>query len=151
MHLILTGATGLVGSACLQAMLTTKAVTTVTVLSRRPVPQADGHQKVKVIIHKDFNNYPPDVLEKLKGAEGVVWALGISQTLEPDKEYVIRAWFYAGGLSTDAWPSKYTEITKGFPLAAAKAFSSLSDPFKFVYVSGMAFFLFYLHNHLTLK
>jgi hypothetical protein len=25
----------------------------------------------------------------------VDWALGISQTLEPEKEYVIRAWFYA--------------------------------------------------------
>jgi hypothetical protein len=32
--------------------------------------------------------------------------------------------------------SKYTEITKDYPLAAAKAFASLSNPFKFVYVSG---------------
>ncbi len=86
MHLILTGATGLVGSACLQHMLTTQAVTTVSILSRRPVPQAEGHEKVHVIIHKDFNNYPPEVLEKLRGAEGCVWALGVSQTDVPDKE-----------------------------------------------------------------
>ena len=84
MHLILTGATGLVGSAALQAMLTSKAVTSVTILSRRPVPQAEGHEKVNVILHKDFSNYPPDLLDKLKGAEGCVWALGISQTIEPD-------------------------------------------------------------------
>ena len=88
MHLILTGATGLVGAGCLQAMLTTKAVTAVTILSRRPVPQAEGHEKVQVILHKDFSNYPSEVLEKLKGAEGCVWALGVSQSQVPDKEWV---------------------------------------------------------------
>jgi hypothetical protein len=87
MHLILTGATGLVGSACLHAMLTTKAVTAVTVLSRRPVPQAEGHAKVQVILHKDFKDYPAEVLEKLKGAEGCVWALGVSQNDVPNKKY----------------------------------------------------------------
>jgi len=74
MHLILTGATGLVGSACLKALVTTEAVTTVTVLSRRPVPMAEGHEKVEVIIHNDFGNYPEGLLEKLKGAEGCDWA-----------------------------------------------------------------------------
>lgn len=86
MHLILTGATGLVGSACLHAMLTSKTVTTVTVLSRRSVPQAEGHPKVQVILHKDFKDYPTEVLEKLKGAEGCVWALGVSQNDVPNKE-----------------------------------------------------------------
>lgn len=70
-------------------MLTSRAVTSVTILSRRPVPQAEGHEKVNVILHKDFSNYPPDLLEKLRGAEGCVWALGISQTLEPDLTYVL--------------------------------------------------------------
>lgn len=88
MHLILTGATGLVGSACLHAMLNTKAVTTVTVLSRRPVPLADGHAKVQVILHKDFKEYPTEVLERLKGAEGCVWALGVSQNDVPNKQCV---------------------------------------------------------------
>lgn len=31
---------------------------------------------------------------------------------------------------------EYDKITVDYPLTAAKAFSSLSDPFKFVYVSG---------------
>lgn len=80
MHLILTGATGLVGSGVLHHMINTPAVTTVSVLSRRPVPQAEGHEKVKVIIHKDFNSYPSELLEQLRGAEGCVWAQGISIT-----------------------------------------------------------------------
>ena len=87
MHLILTGATGLVGSAVLHYMINTSSVTTVSILSRRPVPQADGHKKVKVIIHKDFNAYPGEVLERLRGAEGCVWAQGISIT-KVNNEYV---------------------------------------------------------------
>jgi uncharacterized protein YbjT (DUF2867 family) len=80
MHLVLTGATGLVGSAVLHHMITTPSISRVSVLSRRPVPQAEGHEKVKVIIHKDYNNYPSEVLNQLKDADGVVWAQGISVT-----------------------------------------------------------------------
>ena len=78
MHLILTGATGLVGSACLHQMLINDVVTTISVLSRRSVPMAEGHPKVNVIIHTDFNQYPSQVLEQLKGATGCVWAQGVS-------------------------------------------------------------------------
>ena len=87
MHLILTGATGLIGSAVLHHMINNPSVTGVSVLSRRPVPQADSHNKVKVIIHKDFNAYPSDVLEQLRGADGCIWAQGISVT-KVTKEFV---------------------------------------------------------------
>jgi uncharacterized protein YbjT (DUF2867 family) len=78
MHLILTGATGLVGSAVLQTMLTTPSITKISILSRRPVAQAEGHEKAKVIIHKDFTVYDGDLMAQLKDAKGVVWAQGIS-------------------------------------------------------------------------
>ena len=78
MHLILSGATGLVGSACLHQILTNDSVTTISILSRRPVPMAEGHSKVKVLLHTDFTQYPDEVLEQLKGATGCVWALGVS-------------------------------------------------------------------------
>jgi uncharacterized protein YbjT (DUF2867 family) len=80
MHLILTGATGLVGSGVLHQLINSPNITTISVLSRRPVPQAEGHEKVKVIIQNDFNSYPNELLEKLNGAEGCVWAQGISIT-----------------------------------------------------------------------
>jgi hypothetical protein len=41
---------------------------------------ADGNDKVKVIKITDFGTYSTEVLDQLKGAEGCVWALGISQT-----------------------------------------------------------------------
>jgi nucleoside-diphosphate-sugar epimerase len=120
MHLILTGATGLVGSGVLAHILSLPAgqVTRLSILSRKPVAMAEEANKphVKVIHHEDFSSYPPEVLQELKGADGVVWALGISQN-EVSKE-------------------DYIKITKDYTLEAAKAFSGLSDNFKFVYVSG---------------
>ena len=78
MHLILTGATGLVGAACLDIMLKDPAITKISILSRKPVVQADGHAKADVIIHNDMAVYDAETLEKLKGAEGCVWAIGPS-------------------------------------------------------------------------
>ncbi|KAG0651922.1 Botcinic acid biosynthesis cluster B 16 [Hyphodiscus hymeniophilus] len=119
MHLILTGATGLVGSGVLRHMIETPSISKVSVLSRRPVPQAEGHEKVHVIIQPDFNTYTSEILAQIKDAEGCVWAQGISVTQVTKEEYL--------------------KITYDYPLAAAKAFAALPDPpkpFKFVYVSG---------------
>jgi uncharacterized protein YbjT (DUF2867 family) len=78
MHLILTGATGLVGSAVLSHMLTlpTTQINQISILSRKPVPMAEGHPHVTVIMHDDFGSYPQELLDRLKGAEGCVWAIG---------------------------------------------------------------------------
>ncbi|KAI1109106.1 putative nucleoside-diphosphate-sugar epimerase [Nemania sp. NC0429] len=121
MHLILTGATGLVGSGVLDAMIKTKDITKISILSRRPVPMADDAKdpRINVIIHKDFTKYDSAVLDQLKGARGCVWALGISQTQVSKEEYV--------------------KITKDYALAATEAFGALAhenEPFNFVYVSG---------------
>ncbi|KAK3389918.1 hypothetical protein B0H63DRAFT_464522, partial [Podospora didyma] len=122
MHLILTGATGLVGSAVLDAMIKLPDVSRISVLSRRPVKMAEAANdpRVNVIIHKDFTTYDSSLLEKLSGADGCVWALGISQAQVGKDEYV--------------------EITKTYALAAAEAFRTLpaseTKPFNFVYVSG---------------
>ncbi|KYK61815.1 hypothetical protein DCS_02959 [Drechmeria coniospora] len=122
MHLILTGATGLVGSSVLDAMIKAKDVSKISILSRKPVQMAQdkADDRVNVILHSDFGTYDAKVLEQLRGADGCVWALGISQTKVGKEEYV--------------------KITKDYTLAAAKAFSTLSSsesrPFRFVYVSG---------------
>lgn len=123
MHLILTGATGLVGSSVLDAMLKAKEVSKISILSRRPIKMAeDAHNpKVNVIIHNDFGRYEPAVLDQLKDAQGCVWALGISQTKVSKEDYV--------------------KITKDYTLVAAESFASLPSssterPFRFVYVSG---------------
>lgn len=115
-HIILTGATGQAGSAVLAHAIKSPAVARVYVLSRRPVKLAENEPKARVIIHKDFASYPADVLDELKGVTGCVWAQGISSR----------------GIGED----EYTKITLDYPLAAAKAFSTLGDDINFVYMSG---------------
>ncbi|GKT51500.1 uncharacterized protein ColSpa_11681 [Colletotrichum spaethianum] len=122
MHLILTGATGLVGSGALDAMIKMKDITKISILSRNPVPMAEDAKdpRINVIIHKDFEKYDSELLDKLKGANGAVWALGISQNKVSKEDYV--------------------KITKNYTLEAAKAFANLppeNEPFRFIFVSGV--------------
>lgn len=89
MHLILTGATGLVGSSVLDAMLRSADIAKITILSRRPVPMAEDVKdpRIQVLIHENFQHYEPELLQKLKDADGCVWALGTSTT-NVTEEYV---------------------------------------------------------------
>ncbi|OOQ91600.1 nucleoside-diphosphate-sugar epimerase [Penicillium brasilianum] len=121
MHIILTGATGLVGSAALVALRARPDVSKISIISRRPVPMLEGNKddRIQVILH-DFKGYDSALKERLRGAQGCVWALGISQTAVSKEEYI--------------------HITKTMTLEAAQAFEQLksdeSDNFKFVFVSG---------------
>ena len=115
-HLIVTGATGSAGAAVLHYALNSPSISRVSVLSRRPVKLAENNPKANVIIHKDFEQYPQDVLDQLRDATGCVWAQGISS---------------AGMNEAD-----YTKITVDYPTEAAKAFATLGDKMNFVYMSG---------------
>ncbi|KAJ7170226.1 hypothetical protein C8R46DRAFT_1091607 [Mycena filopes] len=121
MHIILTGATGSVGTGVLRLCLASPEITRLSILSRRdfPLPTGEGIEpgKAEIIVHDNFTQYPSSLLDKLKGAHGCIWAQGISQTQVAKDEYI--------------------RITYDYPLAAAKAFSTLSeDKFNFVHVSG---------------
>ncbi|KAK8080339.1 hypothetical protein PG997_008157 [Apiospora hydei] len=150
MHLILTGATGLIGSSALDAMLRMNSVTKISILSRRPVQMVEDRPdpRVNVIIRKEFETYDEEVLAQLKGAAGCVWALGVAQsqvsrksagspTTPPLPPHLILVPYAAGSLPL-AWQEKheepktdwpkfrdYVQITKTFAEAAAKAFSKL--------------------------
>lgn len=119
-HIILTGATGLVGSAVLAQLLHSTTITRVSILSRRPIVAAEGHQKANVIIQSDYSSYPQSVIDQLQGADGCIWAQGKSSVGMTEKDY--------------------TELTYDWPLAAAKAFGGMKGPsserFNFIYVSG---------------
>ncbi|KAK7958523.1 nucleoside-diphosphate-sugar epimerase protein [Apiospora saccharicola] len=140
MHLILTGATGFIGSSALDAMLRMNSVTKISILSRRPVQMVQDRPdpRVNVIIHKNFATYDDEVLAQLKSASGCVWAIGVAQ-IQVSKESVPHI--------------QYIRITKTYAEAAARAFASLpgpesgditsggkasssAAPFRFVYVAG---------------
>ncbi|OCT46505.1 nucleoside-diphosphate-sugar epimerase [Cladophialophora carrionii] len=152
-HLILTGATGLIGSSVLSHILslppTSKpAIDKLSILTRSTsipwlaatpppgTPTTNNHTEIEVIEHRDFATYPPELLARLKGADACIWALGVSQN--------------------DVSKDEYVTITRDYAVEAAKAFSTLraataaaaaaadageasetaSETFKFVYVSG---------------
>jgi uncharacterized protein YbjT (DUF2867 family) len=74
MKVIITGATGLVGSAVIRQCISNTKITHAYVLTRKPLPEAvASHSKITVVTHEDFSSYPTELLEKLAGAEGCLW------------------------------------------------------------------------------
>nr|GAT57397.1 predicted protein [Mycena chlorophos] len=118
-HIILVGATGTVGNGVLRAALASDRVSKVSILSRREFTLPEiNREKAQIILQTDYTQYPDSVLERLKGADACIWAQGVSQNAVNEQDYL--------------------RITFDFPVASAKAFSSLSDKghFNFVHVSG---------------
>ncbi|WKT53710.1 hypothetical protein QSH57_004294 [Fusarium oxysporum f. sp. vasinfectum] len=125
MKVIVTGATGLVGSALVRECITNPAITSAFVLTRKSLsPEIENHPKIKVIIHHDFRSYPPEILEQLDGAEGCLWAIGGPAYRFPDLETCKK-------------------VSVDFTLVAAKAFVDILAPnmkggkFRFIFCSGM--------------
>jgi len=91
-------------------------ISQLSILSRKDIPLVTGYQNIDVINTTNFGNYESHTLDKLKGAQACIWALGISANQVSKEEYV--------------------KITLDWPLVAAKEFSTLNDHFRFIYVSG---------------
>jgi uncharacterized protein YbjT (DUF2867 family) len=74
MKVILSGATGFIGSEALRQCLKSSSITSVVVLSRRNLEDSvTSNPKLKVIIMDDFTAYPDTVLKELAGAEACIW------------------------------------------------------------------------------
>ncbi|GAA5831834.1 hypothetical protein JCM5353_006180 [Sporobolomyces roseus] len=129
MRLIITGATGAAGSEVLRQALLDSRVTTVTTLTRSPLPphllsSSTESSKLTQVLHKDFSSYPPELLDKLSNHDACVWALGTSSIGMTDEEY--------------------TKVTYEYAIEAAKAFGGLKKEdseegekkFVFAYLSG---------------
>ncbi|KAL8686937.1 MAG: hypothetical protein Q9218_006754 [Villophora microphyllina] len=121
MKIILTGATGFIGSSVLSLALLHPHLTSIIVLSRRNLPTK--HPKVRVLIQKDFLNYSSDILEACAGAEACIWSLGVARSLSAESNRTINL---------------------DYTLAAAETFVKVlgeglegGKKFRFVYLSGM--------------
>ncbi|KAJ7623168.1 hypothetical protein FB45DRAFT_97536 [Roridomyces roridus] len=116
MKYILTGSTGFVGSEVLAQLCRRSTVSSIVVLTRRPLPESTrADPKIQSIVMKDFNVYTDDVVEKIAGADACIWALG-ARAVVP-------------------------EVEIDYPLALARAVLSTrapgSKPFRYIYCSGM--------------
>jgi len=118
MHVVLTGATGSIGTEVLRQCLKTPTITHITVLGRRPPTSFPPTSTLTFITHTDFLTYPPPLLDALraKDCKACIWCLGIHTTQVRDR-------------------TEYELITRDYALAAAKAFKSLCPNFRFIYTS----------------
>lgn len=117
MKIVLTGATGFVGSCILQHLIADPRITTVSCLTRRPFSPTSP--KVDQIIHEDFSSYEPLLLERLAEHRACIWALG-------------------GKESDLGKPDVLTRVTHTFTLAMANGIAERAKSrFTFCYLSGM--------------
>lgn len=76
MKVLITGATGSIGSAILEHCLQEPSITSIIVLSRRALPQDITSSKLITIIVSDFANYDATLLSQIVSADAAIWAMG---------------------------------------------------------------------------
>lgn len=113
MHILLFGATGLVGRAALIECLDDPAVTAVTAVVRRPT--GTDHPKLRELIHKDFLDYAA-IEADFDQCDACLYCLGIS----------------AAGMSEE----DYRRITYEFAVAAGEAMLRANPQMRMCFVSG---------------
>ena len=112
MKILLTGATGFVGSEVLRQALESPSVAKVTCLTRRPLGMAVP--KLQELVLPDFTDYS-QVAPELD-ADACIWCLGVSQFAVSKEEYV--------------------RITHDYAMEAARAMFTAAPAMRFCFVSG---------------
>lgn len=76
MKIILTGATGLIGSEVLRQALKHQYITHVYAVVRKPLaPELANHPRCTEIIHENFEVWPDHLMKlfKSEGVQGCIW------------------------------------------------------------------------------
>ena len=93
MKLIVTGATGFVGTEIIRLALSNPAITSIIALARKPLPPPDNAgpesdlSKLRSVVLEDWiSPYPKSVEEHIKGADACIW---LADT--PQRQFTPRA------------------------------------------------------------
>ncbi|KAL9615622.1 MAG: hypothetical protein Q9204_008726 [Flavoplaca sp. TL-2023a] len=128
MKLIVTGATGLVGSEVIRLALRNPAVTSVVAIARKPVlapanveSESQMSKLHSVVLENWTSPYPESVIGHVKGADACIWALAVTPSQSKDMEF------------SDVTAICYDYTMNGLTNMAAHA----SKPFRFIYTSGV--------------
>ena len=113
LHVIITGATGMVGEGVLQEALESEAVEKVLVINRRPCGIL--HSKLSEVIHDDFFDLTP-IADLLRPYDACFFCLGVSSVGKKEPE------FY--------------RLTYTLTLHVATLLSQLNPQMTFCYISG---------------
>ncbi|KAF8313603.1 hypothetical protein DL93DRAFT_2080922 [Clavulina sp. PMI_390] len=127
MKIIITGASGFVGTELIRQALRRPEVTSIIALSRKPVSApADVSEsdaaRVKSVVINDYDAYPDDVKKEFVGASACIWTVAI--TFSGSKNYTLP------------------ELVRICQTSTLIGFRTMVEaqptkPFRFLYVSGM--------------
>ncbi len=115
LHIILTGATGMVGEGVLHEALLHTDVERVLVLTRRPTGMS--HPKLKEVVHENFFDLSP-IESELAGYNACFFCLGVTSVGKKENEY--------------------RRLTYDLTISVARTLSTLNPDMTFCYISGMA-------------
>lgn len=75
MKIIVTGASGLVGSEIIKRSLHMKEITSIIAVARQPITLDEGvnASKLKSVVVKDYENYPDNVKDEFSEADACIW------------------------------------------------------------------------------
>ena len=113
MNVLITGATGMVGSEVVRQAINDLDISRIFLVVRRDAGFTDP--KVQQVIIRDFTNYS-GLDDIFKQTDACIWCLGISQSRVSKNQY-------------------YT-ITHDYVLAAAKAMLAINPDMTFIFLSG---------------
>ncbi len=114
MKLLITGATGMVGSEVLHKAINDSEISQIIAIVRTPLSLS--HPKLKVIVLKNFLEYH-ELDNELSTTDACIWCLGISQFKVDEDEYKV--------------------ITYDYAVAGAQAMLHANANINFVFLSGM--------------
>lgn len=113
MKIIVTGATGMVGSEVIRQAIIDDQISEITAIVRRPL--SIQHPKLQTLLHENFSDYS-NLTEVFKNNDACIWCLGISQNAVSKEEYI--------------------KITYDYALAVAKQMIASNPSIRFLFLSG---------------
>ncbi|KAL1590736.1 hypothetical protein WHR41_00527 [Cladosporium halotolerans] len=132
MKIVLTGATGFIGSEILEQTLNNRYIEHVYCLTRRALDDKySTHPKVTQLLHENFDDLPDHLFERLRGwgVGGCIWALGAPvnshKSLEEAQKTGISYPVQAAEKFARICAPEYMETQKG----------GYIKPFRFVFMS----------------